>query len=51
MADGHLRASGEADEHRWFGSADLPLNTLHRHAERIADAYSNRRKVLLRVQA
>lgn|GEM_PF-255949 len=47
---GLLRVSNEADAHQWFDPADIPVSTLPRHAERIADAYSGRRGAFLRVQ-
>ncbi len=48
---GTARRSDEADDVRWFDKNSIPPNTLPRHLERIADAYSAHVGVTLRVQA
>jgi len=48
---GKLVESPEADQHAYFERNALPVNTLPRHVERVADAYASSTGAVFRRQA
>jgi ADP-ribose pyrophosphatase YjhB (NUDIX family) len=50
VVGGEARHSAQADDIGWFDRISIPKNTVPRHLERIADAYSNDRDLCMRVQ-